>query len=303
MTASDLIDAVNALRAANGLPAYRVNAILMGTAQAQANYMASIGSWSHTGPGGSTVTQRILAAGYPLAGDLTMGGLRAENVCEEPVGTTAQQVVNKCWADAEHMATMLSSALVDIGAGVATSNGLMYFDIDCAQPTSSGHSLFYTPSSGSSPETAVSGTPASLEPTVAVAIVNTPDKNGNVYYVVQPGQTLWQIALAYKTTVDQLKTLNNLSSDSIYDGQRLFISKAGTVTPTLAAATATVDLSTPTALPTYDIYTDTPTATDTAVPVAPVSAPQGAGGAMLAIVVVAIIAAGLVSWIGRSRPV
>ena len=64
-----LNDAVNALRAGHGLPAYQTSSILMATAQAQANYMASIGMWSDYGPGGSTLGERLLAAGYPLAGD------------------------------------------------------------------------------------------------------------------------------------------------------------------------------------------------------------------------------------------
>ena len=60
----DLIAEVNKLRAANGLPAYTVSPILMGTAQAQADYMAAIGSITHTGPGGIQVTQRLLNAIY-----------------------------------------------------------------------------------------------------------------------------------------------------------------------------------------------------------------------------------------------
>lgn len=67
-TPSALISAVNALRAGHGLPAYQTSSILMATAQAQANYMASIGMWSDYGPGGSTLGERLLAAGYPLAG-------------------------------------------------------------------------------------------------------------------------------------------------------------------------------------------------------------------------------------------
>jgi uncharacterized protein YkwD len=79
-TAYDLINAVNALRAAYGLPAYSINSILMFTAQNQADFMSSNGIVTHSGPGGSTMSQRLLAAGYPLAGDLSLGGFRSENI-------------------------------------------------------------------------------------------------------------------------------------------------------------------------------------------------------------------------------
>ena len=51
-SAYQLIDAVNSYRGQHGLPAYTVNSILMGTAQSQAEYMASTGTVTHTGPGG-----------------------------------------------------------------------------------------------------------------------------------------------------------------------------------------------------------------------------------------------------------
>ena len=49
--AYELIDAVNSLRAKNGLPAYSVNSILMSVAQSHSDYQASIGSVTHYGPG------------------------------------------------------------------------------------------------------------------------------------------------------------------------------------------------------------------------------------------------------------
>jgi uncharacterized protein YkwD len=78
--AYDLIEAVNALRIANGLPAYNAHPILMGISQAHAEYMASAGSVTHYGADGSRPYQRALAAGYPLAGDLSQGGYFSENI-------------------------------------------------------------------------------------------------------------------------------------------------------------------------------------------------------------------------------
>jgi uncharacterized protein YkwD len=58
----DLVNALTALRSANGLAPYSISPILMYTAQSQADFLAATGSMSHTGPGGSGLTDRLLAA-------------------------------------------------------------------------------------------------------------------------------------------------------------------------------------------------------------------------------------------------
>lgn len=47
--------------------------------------------------------------------------------------------------------------------------------------------------------------------------------SGIIEYVVQPGDSLWLIAKKFNTTIDAIKTLNNLSSDVIEIGQILKI--------------------------------------------------------------------------------
>ncbi len=59
-----LIDAVNNLRAANGLPAYQINGTLMAIAQGHSDYQAAIGEVTHTGAGGTRPRDRAAAAGY-----------------------------------------------------------------------------------------------------------------------------------------------------------------------------------------------------------------------------------------------
>ena len=54
---------------------------------------------------------------------------------------------------------------------------------------------------------------------------NTGSEN-DVTYIVQKGDSLWRIANKYNTTVDNIKKLNNLSSDSLFIGQILIISSA-----------------------------------------------------------------------------
>ncbi len=48
--------------------------------------------------------------------------------------------------------------------------------------------------------------------------------NGTKYYIVQPGDTLWDISRAYNNmSIDKLKKLNNLKSNKIKPGQKLVI--------------------------------------------------------------------------------
>lgn len=48
---------------------------------------------------------------------------------------------------------------------------------------------------------------------------------GMIGYVVKPTDTLWQIAKRYHTTIETIKEINNLESDSIYPGDHLLIIK------------------------------------------------------------------------------
>lgn len=57
---------------------------------------------------------------------------------------------------------------------------------------------------------------------------NNSNKNesSDVYYTVKSGDSLWKIATSYDTSVDNIKNMNNLTSNTIYVGQRLKV-KAG----------------------------------------------------------------------------
>jgi len=50
---------------------------------------------------------------------------------------------------------------------------------------------------------------------------------GKVTYIVQAGDTLWSIATKFNTTVDEIKRLNNLTTNTINIGQQLIISGSG----------------------------------------------------------------------------
>ncbi len=296
-SAADVIAAVNALRASHGLPAYTVNSILMGTAQGQADYMASTGNIAHTGPGGVTVTQRLLAAGYPLAGDLSLGGFRSENIVAG-YGMTPADAVQSWTGDSLHLETMLSTDLQEIGAGVADAGGMTYYVIDCARPTGSGVPQAYTPGAEASYS-------AGLNEIIVPVSMSTPDLNGDIVHMVQPGQSLWQIAIAYGVKIDAIRALNQLPANYlIQPGDKLLIAHVGTATPSPPTVTVIATVLPAAIVPTLSAPTVTPTAaTPTPTPPVPSSSLTETGAAVGAIVVTALIAAALVAWAGRSRPV
>jgi uncharacterized protein YkwD/LysM repeat protein len=253
-TTSSLIAEVNVLRTSNGLPAYTVSTILMGTAQGQADYMAATGSITHTGPNGITLTQRLLNAGYPLAGDLSLGGFRAENITGGP-NKTAAQAVQEWTGDAAHLNTMLSPNLQEIGAGVARVGEMYYLVIDCALPTGSGQQQAYTPPAGES-------VPGAFAPSdfIVPVVTSTPDSDGFVYHEVQYGQTLWSLAIAYGVKIDGIRSLNNLGPEEIiYQGERLLVRKDAppSNTPVPSDTSEPVSPATPLEFPTA-MATQTP---------------------------------------------
>ena len=85
--------------------------------------------------------------------------------------------------------------------------------------------------------------PATNPPPAATAFKTpTPDADGNIVYVVQNGDTLYRIAGITGVSVDQIRTLNGLTSDILSIGQRLIIVKgasAAATATTAPAATAT----------------------------------------------------------------
>ena len=299
-SASDLIAKVNALRVANGLPPYTVSPVLMATAQAQADYMAAIGNVTHSGPGGIQLTQRLLNAGYPLAGDLSLGGFRAENITGG--NKTAAQAVQGWTGDAPHLNTMLSPNLTEIGAGVAKVGDRYYMVIDCARPTTSGQPQLYTPGPGEP----VVGTSAPSDFIVPIT-KSTPDENGLIYHEVQYGQTLWAIAIEYGVKIDEIRALNNLGpTTDIYQGDKLLVRKDAPPSP----VTPTAEMSTPTELFPTATATSFPTVTPLVneTPTVVVATTEkrfesnSMSGTAVGIVLVAILFAGILSWLSSRRP-
>jgi LysM repeat protein len=244
---SQLIDAVNSLRIAYGLPPLTMHSILMQSAQSQADYMAATGQITHSRPGGVTFTQQLLALGFPLAGDLSLGGFRAENILMES-NPIVWNGVPSAWQDEQHMNTMLSQNFTHIGAGISQGTNGYYYALDCAAVTGSGQMQDTT----SSILTSVpSGAAQGISQYMVPVSLSTARPDGDVFHKVQYGQTLWSIAIEYGTTIKNIQTLNNLGEDSIIlQGRELLVKKSATQ-PAPATSTALPVLTfTPTTIPT-----------------------------------------------------
>jgi uncharacterized protein YkwD/LysM repeat protein len=293
--AYSLIAEVNALRAANGQTPYTADPILMGIAQQHAEFMA-VNGVSHTGYGGTRPYQRALNAGYPLAGDLSLGGFISENITAGN-NKSVQDAVWQWQGDAPHLNTMLSPNLTEIGAGVAIVNGYVYYVIDAARPTPSRQpQAVNTLAPGQSAPTLVVYAP----PLASTAIPNTPLPDGTVYHIVQPSETLWLIAITYNMKVADIRQLNGMSeTEAIYPNEKLLLVKGTGIIPTLTPVTPTATIFfTPspsaTLQPLLPTLTLLPTPTATAEPLLVIRREDGPlvlGAILLAALVLALILA------------
>jgi hypothetical protein len=90
----------------------------------------------------------------------------------------------------------------------------------------------------------------------------TAQADGSVVYIVQPGDSLWRIAANTGLTIDQIKAMNGLSSNTLSAGQHLIIGQGATATPA-PTIEPTVNPSEPTATPETAVVVE-PTATTSA---------------------------------------
>jgi uncharacterized protein YkwD len=125
-----VINAVNAYRQRNDLPAYTANTQLARAAQAHANDMACNSLFGHTGSNKSTPQKRVAASGYEASS-------MSENVYGSYPPLSGQEVVN-WWindkTDLRHNLNMLSSNYTEIGAGYSFFNNFGYYVLVFAKP-------------------------------------------------------------------------------------------------------------------------------------------------------------------------
>jgi len=267
-TPYDIIAEVNALRASLGLEPYVIDPWIMAYAQDHADYMAEIQQSTHEHRDGS-VAQNI--------------GLN-ENVAGGDVGyITPYIAVNEIWADWGHRHIMVDYASGSVGAGVAlAADGQIHYVLNVRKGSGS---MSGSPMPGGSP--AVNTTPGPFNP----ILTSTPAPDGRIIHVVQAGEALWSIAISYGVTVDDIRALNGIATDStyLYIGQKLVIRKNVIVTPdvTVTASQTTAPTATASPLPTA---TPLPTWTPTATPAGRLGNSQGSP---IVIVIILAVLAGL----------
>lgn len=127
------------------------NLLLIDSARSHSQWMSDTNTFSHTGNGGSTPSQRMIAAGYSFTGSWGAG----ENVAWK--GTTGTPNVTQYIADqhkglflsAGHRANILNGSFREIGIGAIqdtfTNNGTTYNAVLTTQNFAySGSSIFLT---------------------------------------------------------------------------------------------------------------------------------------------------------------
>ena len=252
----DVVVAVNNYRANKGYYPLNPHPQVMAAAQAHAEWIVATGQGGHIGASGSNETTRVAWTGY---------GGGASIKCDEnwASGRTIEDALYGAWSDWTHQEVMLNAwgnRYTDAGGGVAAlGNGRYIFILDVC--------LVVGKSSGGN----VPGTTANPQATTDLSnyifgvTKATPMPDGHIEHVVKYGQTLVTIAEAYGTTIESLRTLNNMAADAtlIHPEQKLLIQ------PATGGGTAQ---STPTPLPTNtsqpDITPSTPTTVPTMIPLA-----------------------------------
>ncbi len=228
VSAYELILAMNTLRVAYGLPALIEDPIVNAVAQSTAATMAANNMSWHIGD----VKGRIAAAGYGNGGTVWA----TENFAVSSGGMGIDEIM-AAWADPDHMRPAVTAAYCHVGAGSAqTADGRIYYILqaayvsgqECGSVTSAPSSAGGTPQVGSVPNP--------VSQLILPVKIATPDAEGKIFHVVQPGQSFWSIAIAYQITINDIEVWNNLSRNTaLKAGQSLFIpgkNTAGYATPT-----------------------------------------------------------------------
>lgn len=280
-SAYDLLNTVNEMRSSYGLPPYQVDGALMGTAQSQSDYMASIDKITHLRENGSGPESY---------------GISAENI-GGGINISPETIVYSQWADDLHTKTIIGFTEGLAGAGVTEKNGMIYYTLDVRNTGTT-----FNPVQATQP--GVTGAQPSAESSqndISTLQTSTPSPDGSIVHEVQAGQTLWSVANAYGVNIMELEALNpDISVDNpvIYPGQKITIRLAFTPTPSLFPSQTPVP-ATATPRPTFTPR-PTHTITITPTPTAPGLLPRipslgSEDTRTLGIIVVAFCAAGLVA--------
>ena len=264
----DVVAAVNAYRATKGYYPLNPHPQVMAAAQAHAEWIVATGQGGHIGASGSNETTRVSWTGY---------GGGASIKCDEnwASGRTIEDALYGAWSDWTHQEVMLNAwgnRYTDAGGGVAAlGNGRYVFILNVCMVVGKGSGAA-VPGATANPQAT-----ADLSNYIFGVTKATPMADGRIEHVVKYGQTLATIAEAYGITINTLRVLNNMASDTtiIWPEDVLLIQPAtGT-----GASQASPNLQ-----PTNSVQPTAFPATSTSIPTTPPSAtPQPADTATPAI--------------------
>jgi LysM repeat protein len=220
----------------------------MGFAQTQSDYMASLGTWTHTRADGST------AFDVGIKENVAMGTNMSVSYC-----------IYTVWSDWVHWETMVGYETGKVGAGVTSVNGTVYYTLNVLP----GNSVV-TNNTNPGQDLQVAQSTAEF---ISQVITNTPDADGIIFHTVKYGETLWSIAIAYNVKIDEILKNSGLplGTTQVVEGQRLLIRPATEPSPTITPSqtpdpgTATPTQPRPTMTP-FPTRTPMPTQTPTQPP-------------------------------------
>ncbi|NMB62358.1 MAG: LysM peptidoglycan-binding domain-containing protein, partial [Chloroflexi bacterium] len=241
-TAADLINLIQGWRATAGNSPLIEDPLLNVTAYDTAYTMAVQQLHTHIG----NASGRISAYGYGDGSTVFCTENFAMSYGEADIAE-----IYGYWDDPDHRLPATYPYYKHVGAGVATTgNGWYYYVLHACYTSGGTYSPGTTTTTTTGDGTVVTATSPVSQVMIPV-VTSTPQSDGSVKHIVQSGQSLWSIAIEYGTKIDSIKQLNNLTSDSIYNGQELLIYPAGSMpTPQPTPTTTSTPVATRTLTPT-----------------------------------------------------
>jgi uncharacterized protein YkwD len=204
-----VLDAINAARAENGLAPLTANPLLNQAAQNHVNDMLTNYVYGHYGSDGSTVQMRVARTGYSAT----------PWVSENWVSAGDANGAMRWWmGDYIHRVNILTARWTEVGVGVGSRGSEMIFV------------TVFSVGSGSSDATAAiaAGTPPQEAPPPSVRIEQLSVPPEGLDYTVKGGDTLLAIGLRYGLPWERIADANGLDERSLLQiGQVLRIPGSG----------------------------------------------------------------------------
>ncbi len=218
---------INMYRAEKKAPMLIFDKNLSQAAQNFASYLLKTGKLSEEGPKRETVQTRAMDVGYGGGAPFSA----SQNLAMIWVSTTADYLIHSIWnTDPKNIQKLLDVKGQHVGIGVADERNRRFVVVMI------GHlldgSIQYTPLPTydfRTPKPVISPTPS---PIPLITATRQPD--GAVIHEISSGQTLSEIAYAYRVDWNTIALLNHLDLENpvIYEGNKLIIQPTYTITPT-----------------------------------------------------------------------